>query len=141
MSTKTRLLDWITARWHLPGVAAAMLLACTPGHAQTAAGERTEGSRPSLIEAGAASYYGRAHQGKRTASGSTFEQSGLTAAHPWLPFGSRIRVTLEETGRSVIVTVTDRLYSRRRIIDLSLGAARSLGMLRQGVAMVALTPA
>ena len=118
-----------------------MLLACTPGHAQTAAGERTEGSRPSLIEAGAASYYGRAHQGKRTASGSTFEQNGLTAAHPWLPFGSRIRVTLEETGRSVIVTVTDRLYSKQRVIDLSTAAARELGIMRSGVATVTLSPA
>ncbi len=64
----------------------------------------------------------------------------LTAAHPWLPFGSRVRVTLRDTGQAVVVVVTDRLHSARRVIDLSLGAARELGMLRRGVAHVVLAP-
>jgi rare lipoprotein A len=91
-------------------------------------------------ETGVASYYGHAHEGKRTAAGTRFDMRELTAAHPWLPFGTRVRVTLAETGRSVIVVVTDRLYSSRRVVDLSLAAAQYLGMIRQGVAMVSLSP-
>ncbi len=94
-----------------------------------------------VLDSGTASYYGRAHQGRRTASGSRFDMEQLTAAHPWLPFGTRIRVTAQETGRSVIVTITDRLPSRTRILDLSVAAARQLGMLQQGLAQVVLTPA
>lgn len=92
-------------------------------------------------EVGTASYYGKAHHGRRTASGERFDQKGLTAAHPWLPFGTRIRVTHAASGRSVVVTVTDRLYSHRRVVDLSVGAAQELGMIRQGVALVQLEPA
>ncbi|HEY1935841.1 MAG TPA: septal ring lytic transglycosylase RlpA family protein [Acetobacteraceae bacterium] len=92
------------------------------------------------IETGAASYYGQAHEGRRTASGQRFEETALTAAHPWLPFGTKVRITLLSTGQSVVVEITDRLYSSRRIVDLSLGAARALGMVRQGVAIVALSP-
>lgn len=91
-------------------------------------------------ESGYASYYGRAHQGRRTAFGTRFDQGKLTAAHPWLPFGSHVRVTLAGTERSVVVTITDRLYSARRVIDLSLAAARSLGMVAQGIAKVSLAP-
>jgi rare lipoprotein A len=91
-------------------------------------------------ETGVASYYGRAHNGNRTAAGTRFNSNALTAAHPWLPFGTEVRVTLAATGRSVIVVITDRLYSSRRIVDLSLAAAQSLGMIRQGVAVVSLSP-
>lgn len=93
-------------------------------------------------EVGAASYYGvPAGRYRRTASGSRFDPNALTAAHPWLPFGTKVRVTVEQTGRSVVVTITDRLPGRRRIIDLSVGAARLLGILRAGVVEVALAPA
>lgn len=91
------------------------------------------------IQTGEASYYGKAHHGKRTASGVRFDQNEMTAAHPWLPFGTQLKVTHIATGRSIIVTVNDRLPSRRRIIDLSFGAAQQLGMIRQGVAQVTLT--
>jgi rare lipoprotein A len=91
-------------------------------------------------ETGTASYYGKAHHGRRTAGGTRFDQQALTAAHPWLPFGTRVRVTLDGSDRSVVVVVTDRLYSQRRIVDLSLAAARHLGFLRQGLATVSLTP-
>jgi rare lipoprotein A len=94
-----------------------------------------------LEETGTASFYGWAHQGRRTADGSRFDPSELTAAHAWLPFGTRIRVALGGTDRSVVVVVTDRMYSSRRIIDLSLAAAQHLGMIRQGVATVSLSPA
>ncbi len=89
---------------------------------------------------GVASFYGKRHQGKRTASGDRFDENEMTAAHPWLPFGTKVLVTVEGTGRAVLVTITDRLPSRRRIIDLSREAAARLGIIRQGVAMVTLTP-
>ncbi len=63
----------------------------------------------------------------------------MTAAHPWLPFGTRIRVTHAATGRSVVVVINDRLPSKRRVLDLSLGAAQALGIIRQGVATVEIT--
>jgi rare lipoprotein A len=91
-------------------------------------------------ETGKASYYGPRYHGRRSASGIRFDQMALTAAHPWLPFGTKVKVILAGTGRSVIVTITDRLYSSRRIVDLSVAAARELGMMRRGVAEVVLTP-
>ena len=91
-------------------------------------------------ESGIASYYGRTHQGRHTASGGRFNKNALTAAHPWLPFGTRVRVTLAGTGRSVGVVINDRLSARRRVIDLSTAAARKLGMLGEGVARVSLSP-
>ncbi len=91
-------------------------------------------------ESGTASYYGPRHNGHRSASGRRFDQRELTAAHPWLPFGTKVRVTLASTGRSVIVTITDRLYSNRRIVDLSVAAAQELGMIRAGLGEVTLLP-
>ena len=88
-----------------------------------------------------ASYYGKAHNGKRTASGVRFNQEALTAAHSSLPFGTKVKVTHAASGRSVVVVINDRLYSGRRIIDLSMSAARQLGMIRQGIATVSITPA
>ena len=64
----------------------------------------------------------------------------LTAAHRWLPFGTKVRVTLAATGKAVIVTITDRLYSKRRVIDLSTAAAATLGILHAGIAQVSLSP-
>ena len=94
-----------------------------------------------VSESGKASYYGPAYNGRRAADGSRFNQMGLTAAHPWLPFGTKVRVMLADSSRSVIVTITDRIYSSRRIVDLSLAAAQELGMLRRGIAQVTLVPA
>ncbi len=92
-------------------------------------------------ESGLASWYG-GHRwaGKRTSSGSVYDQDALTAAHATLPIGSRVRVTLVGSGRNVVVTINDRPGTRRRIIDLSRAAARELGILERGVAMVTLTP-
>ncbi len=92
-------------------------------------------------QTGIASYYGPGLQGNRTASGEVFDMWAMTAAHPCLPMGTKIRVTLVDSGRSLIVTVNDRLPSRRRVLDLSMGAARALGIVGQGIAMVQLTPA
>jgi rare lipoprotein A len=116
-----------------------VLVFVTLSHGAARAQERTD-SAEFQGEQGKASFYGKAHQGKRTASGSRFDQNELTAAHPWLPFGTKVLVTVQNTGRAVIVTITDRLPSRRRIIDLSREAAERLGIIRQGVAWVTLTP-
>ena len=86
---------------------------------------------------GVASYYGRNFHGRKTASGAIYDCEAMTCAHRTLPFGTRLRVTAVESGRSVVVTVTDRgPFVHGRIVDLSLGAARELGMLEKGVARV-----
>ncbi len=87
---------------------------------------------------GVASFYADFWQGRRTASGERFDNDALTAAHPWLPFGTRVRVLAEGSGQAVVVTITDRMPPQRRIIDLSQRAARALGMMRQGTAAVTL---
>lgn len=91
-------------------------------------------------ENGKASYYSSRLNGRITSSGARFSQTELTAAHAWLPFGTKVRVYCEDTGRSVVVTVTDRIYSDRRVLDLSRSAAEQLGIIRRGVAKVSLTP-
>ncbi|HET6437992.1 MAG TPA: septal ring lytic transglycosylase RlpA family protein [Anaeromyxobacter sp.] len=84
-----------------------------------------------------ASFYGRRHQGHRTASGERYDAAALTCAHRTEPFGARLRVTDLATGRSVVVTVNDRgPYVHGRVIDLSLAAARELKMVRRGLVRV-----
>lgn len=85
---------------------------------------------------GMASYY---WQGQRTASGARFNPDGLTAAHRSLPFGTRVRVTNQSNGQSVVVTINDRgPFVGGRVIDLSRGAARAINMTGAGVARVSL---
>ena len=75
---------------------------------------------------GVASYYGN-ESGSRTASGQRFNQNAMTAAHRTLPFGTRLRVT--HGSRSVVVTINDRgPFVRGRVLDLSTGAARAIGL-------------
>jgi len=93
-----------------------------------------------VIERGIASWYGGWRNGRRMSDGGIFDDRLLTAAHPWLPLGTRVRVTLAGTGSSVVVTITDRQGTRRRAIDLSRAAARELGIVGRGTAMVTLTP-
>ena len=101
------------------------------------AGPRSFGSSGIRSESGMASYYASEFHGRETASGERYRKDGLTAAHRTLPFGTRVRVTNIENGRSVVVKVTDRgPYRRERIIDLSKRAARELQMVRAGVARV-----
>ena len=92
-----------------------------------------------LPQTGEASWYGAQHQGKQTASGTTYDQAGLTAAHPSLPFGSKIKVTNLANGKSVEVEITDRgPFAGNRIIDLSQAAAKALEMIDSGAATVRL---
>ncbi|HEX6375358.1 MAG TPA: septal ring lytic transglycosylase RlpA family protein [Allosphingosinicella sp.] len=91
------------------------------------------------IGQGEASYYGHELAGNRTASGERFNPYGLTAAHRTLPLGTKLRVTNVANGRSVIVRVNDRgPFVRSRVIDVSLGAAREIQMVRSGKAQVRL---
>jgi rare lipoprotein A len=86
---------------------------------------------------GMASYY---KSGKRTANGERFNPQGLTAAHRKLKFGTRVRVTNVRTGKSVVVRINDRgPFIRGRVIDLSLGAAKVIGLHRSGVAKISYT--
>ncbi|MFN5065059.1 MAG: septal ring lytic transglycosylase RlpA family protein [Aphanizomenon sp.] len=86
---------------------------------------------------GMASWYGYDGSGNKTASGERYNPEGLTAAHRTLPLGTKIRVTNTRNGRSVVVRINDRgPYIRGRIVDLSAGAARILGMIGSGVAPV-----
>jgi rare lipoprotein A len=84
-----------------------------------------------------ATYYSPHLAGHKTANGERYDPNGLTAAHPVLPFGSRVRVTrIEDDPRSVVVRINDRCAAGRKIIDLSEAAARRLGMLRAGIVRV-----
>ena len=89
-----------------------------------------------IASQGIASFY---TEGTRTASGEKFDTNQLTAAHPSLPFGTRLRVTNVATGKSVTVRVNDRgPYVPGRVVDVSYSAARMLGMVGGGVAKVKL---
>jgi rare lipoprotein A len=89
------------------------------------------------IGEGVASYYGHELAGNRTASGERFNPAGLTAAHRSLPLGTKLRVTNQANGEDVIVRVNDRgPFVKSRLIDISLGAAKEIGMVRSGTARV-----
>lgn len=89
------------------------------------------------VEVGVASFYGRAHHGRLTASGVPFDMHAMTAAHRSHPFGSRLRVTELESGKSVDVKVNDRgPFVKGRVVDVSYAAAQALGFVRRGVARV-----
>ena len=86
---------------------------------------------------GKASYYSKRATGSRTSSGDRLHHDSLTCAHRTHPFGTMLRVTNPQNGKSVVVKVTDRgPYGRGRIIDLSWRAAKKLDILAKGVAMV-----
>ncbi|YAI82442.1 MAG: septal ring lytic transglycosylase RlpA family protein [cyanobacterium endosymbiont of Rhopalodia sterrenbergii] len=89
------------------------------------------------LRKGMASWYGPGFHGRLTANGERYNQNGLTAAHKNLPFGTRVRVTNLNNGRSITVRINDRgPYAYGRIIDLSKGAARVIGLMGSGVAPV-----
>lgn len=89
------------------------------------------------IETGTGSWYGPGYDGKRTACGARFDQDALTAAHGVWPCGTRAKVTLLSTGKSVVVEVNDLFPNHKgRLIDLSKGAARRIGLLGPGTGKV-----
>jgi rare lipoprotein A (peptidoglycan hydrolase) len=121
----------------VPALASMMLVA---GAAQAQSHQSARGT--GWEESGEASWYGGRHNGRRTSDGSIFNDQQMTAAHATLPLGTKVRVTVQETGQSVVVTITDRQPPKRiRVIDLSRGAASRVGILSRGTAMVTLAPA
>ncbi len=110
-----------------------VLAGCATGRPSRAS--RIEGSALS----GEASWYGRPHHGRRTASGEIYDMNKMTAAHRTLPLGSRVLVTNRDNGRTVEVRINDRgPFRKDRVLDLSYAAARSLGAIGDGVIPVTL---
>lgn len=114
---------------------AGLLLLLLPGC--VAAGPTAQAGDEKVAEEGIASYYAPRFHGQRTASGERYDQDAHTAAHRTHPFGTIVRVTNQENGRTVDVRINDRgPFVRGRIIDLSKAAARDLHMVRDGVVRV-----
>ncbi|MDD2540971.1 MAG: septal ring lytic transglycosylase RlpA family protein [Desulfuromonadaceae bacterium] len=97
-------------------------------------------SHEGFVQEGIASSYGRDFDGRKTSSGELFDMHAMTAAHKTLPLGVYVKVRHKQSGREVIVRINDRgPFVSGRIIDLSEGAARRLGMIQEGVAAVTVT--
>lgn len=89
------------------------------------------------VQVGVASYYGVEFHGRPTASGEIYNMNALTAAHPTLPMGTLVKVTNLANNKSVIVRINDRgPFKKNRIIDVSYEAAKQLGFLNDGTALV-----
>lgn len=102
----------------------------------TRSASRSDAGSSKMASHGVASFYS---EGTKTASGEKFNALEMTAAHPTLPFGTKLRVTNLSSGRSVTVRVNDRgPYVQGRIVDVSYSAADALGMVGKGVAKVKL---
>ncbi len=121
-------------------LAVALLSGCTSRPVRIRTGPGTGITPPTGHRTeGVASWYGPGYHRKRTSSGERYDQDGITAAHPDWAFGLRVRVTMLKNGKSVVVRITDRMPRRPdRIIDLSKGAARKIGLIGPGTSRVAL---
>jgi rare lipoprotein A len=129
-------------------VTLAIALGAAPGNTQTPdseqgiPGQTQETLKPvptKKFQVGKASWYGRVFQHHRTASGEPYDMNDLTAAHRTLPLGSWVKVTNLRNDRSVMVRINDRgPVLRSRIIDLSYGAAKILGIGSSGISSVRL---
>ena len=111
------------------------------GSETTKAGESKTPRNPSgkilLTLEGVASYYADEFHGKQTSNGEIYDMNSLTAAHRTFPFGTKVRITNLENGKTVIVRVNDRgPFHEGRIIDLSLAAAKELDLVKSGTARV-----
>lgn len=112
---------------------AGLLAACSPNPGPSAMRAVEAG----WLQEGEASWYGPGFHGKQTASGETYDMEAMTAAHPELPFGSRLRVINLDNGLETRVRVNDRgPFARNRVLDLSRAAAREIDMLGPGTARV-----
>jgi rare lipoprotein A (peptidoglycan hydrolase) len=128
-----------TAKRLLPGVLTFVLAFAAFPAAGWADGrpEVVDAAAGAWHETGIASYYRASRRFVRTSSGEHYDEMGMTAAHPFLPLGTRVRVTRADTGESIVVRINDRQGSHTRVIDLSYGAARRLGL--GGTGLVTLT--
>lgn len=138
---------WRSALALTAGQLALVLLALAGGCCPPSASHNVLNSASSGGESGAeegdvlrgdASYYASFFSGRRTSSGERYDPHKLTAANRRLPFGTRLKVTRVDNGRSVVVVVNDRgpFGKRHRILDLSRAAAERLGMIGMGHAQV-----
>jgi rare lipoprotein A len=94
-------------------------------------------AKPVLVETGIASWYGAPYHNRRAANGEIYDMHAMTAAHRTLPLGSIVRVTCIANGGSAVVRITDRgPFIQGRIIDLSQAAAKEIGLVQKGTAMV-----
>ena len=108
----------------------------SPTPALTQPGKVEDKTEQSMLH-GIASWYGTVFNGRKTASGERFNMYAMTACHPTLPFGTKVRVTDVANDRSVVVRITDRGdLEPGRVIDLSYGAAKKLEMTKAGLAQV-----
>ncbi len=113
---------------------APILLALAAGCSESPEADATEST---VVQKGKASYYARSFQGKETASGETFNQNELVAAHKTLPFDTRVEVTNLENGKQVTVRINDRgPFKPGRIIELSRVAANRIDLREDGIAPV-----
>ena len=114
-------------------------VSATPSVTSTQSNPSTGSKQLIAQSVGQASFYGNepGEGGPLTANGERYNSGGLTAAHRTLPFGTKVRVTSPNTGRSVVVRINDRgPFHGNRIIDLSVGAARAIGLTNSGVGTV-----
>jgi rare lipoprotein A len=127
----------VRARLLAAGAALGLAAACASAPRMT----RPPEVRPPVgtVVEGVASWYGPGYHGRRTSSGERFDQDALTAAHYDWAFGTRVRVTLRSTGRSVVVRINDRFPNHKgRLLDVSRGAARAIGLIGPGTGRVRL---
>ena len=103
----------------------------------SASGMAEARTQKAFTQNGTASWYGAWHHGKVTANGESYDMFAMTAAHKTIPLGSLVKVTRKDNGKSIVVRINDRgPYKKRRIIDLSYAAAKSLGIKKKGVSRV-----
>jgi rare lipoprotein A len=120
-------------------LAGAVLAACGGNSKPKYVFPPAEAPAVGTVVEGTASWYGPGYHGNRTSSGERFDQDALTAAHPYWAFGTRVKVTLLSTGRSVVVRINDRFPAHKgRAIDVSRAAARAIGLIGPGTGTVRL---
>lgn len=130
-------LQFKTILLRLPVLLVALLISTVLMASKNEKNATTKEKENTKVSTGVASWYGPKFHGKKTATGDLFDMNDLTCASNRFPLGTWLRVTHLKTGKSIIVRVNDRMHPRmKRIIDLSKGAAKELGMLSVGIAQV-----
>lgn len=112
-----------------------LVLLITPGVQAPLIARPSTPTRAIRVWSAVASWYGEEFEGKTTASGQIYDMSAATAAHPWLPFGTLLRLTNPKTGQNQVVRINDRgPFMGDRELDVSFFAASQLGLIECGVA-------
>lgn len=133
---------WLSAASLVTLIGALAISGCSSEYSggqskQTQQKKESAATQPVHKEVGEASWYGQGFQGQETASGETFDQKEMTAAHPTLPIGTKAKVTNLENKKKVEVRINDRgPYAEDRVIDLSGAAAKKLDMKEDGTTQV-----